>query len=91
MIHEVDGLLRTLLQGGAQSGSDIETVFDAPTGEWDVPRAFTFRREAAGPPRLAAYGTVGDVEAGQRIGRGGNGTVITRSIDGWNVDADVPL
>ncbi|MEU0804901.1 DUF4255 domain-containing protein [Streptomyces sp. NPDC005970] len=38
MIHEVDGLLRKLLQGGALTGSDIDIVFDAPTGEWAARR-----------------------------------------------------
>ncbi|RNG16675.1 DUF4255 domain-containing protein [Streptomyces botrytidirepellens] len=38
MIHEVDALLRTLLQGGALAGSDIEIAFDAPTKEWSARR-----------------------------------------------------
>lgn len=46
MIHEVDGLLRTLLQGGALTGTDIEIAFDAPTKEWSA------RRNA---PALNAY------------------------------------
>ncbi|WP_326807647.1 DUF4255 domain-containing protein [Streptomyces sp. NBC_01186] len=46
MIHEVDGLLRTLLQGGALTGTDIEIAFDAPTRDWSA------RRNA---PTLDAY------------------------------------
>ncbi|MFJ5223724.1 DUF4255 domain-containing protein [Streptomyces sp. NPDC088400] len=38
MIHEVDGLLRSLLQGGALTGSDIEIVFDVPTSDWAARR-----------------------------------------------------
>ncbi|MFI0814974.1 DUF4255 domain-containing protein [Streptomyces sp. NPDC021098] len=38
MIHEVDALLRTLLQSGALAGSDIEIAFDAPTKEWSARR-----------------------------------------------------
>jgi hypothetical protein len=38
VIHEVDALLRTLLQGGALAGSDIEIAFDAPTKEWSARR-----------------------------------------------------
>ncbi|MCA1222330.1 DUF4255 domain-containing protein [Streptomyces sp. 8L] len=38
MIHEVDGLLRGLLKGGALAGSDVEIAFDAPTRDWAARR-----------------------------------------------------
>ncbi|MFB7600448.1 DUF4255 domain-containing protein [Streptomyces sp. NPDC056160] len=38
MIHEVDEVLKTLLGGGALTGSGIEVVLDAPTRDWAARR-----------------------------------------------------
>lgn len=38
MIHEVDGLLKNLLKGGALAGADVEIAFEVPTREWAARR-----------------------------------------------------
>ncbi|MFI2645058.1 DUF4255 domain-containing protein [Streptomyces sp. NPDC018610] len=38
MIHEVDEVLKTLLEGGALAGSGIDVAFDAPTRDWAARR-----------------------------------------------------
>lgn len=38
MIHEVDEVLKTLLGGGALTGSGIDVAFDAPTRDWAARR-----------------------------------------------------
>ncbi|RDD83790.1 DUF4255 domain-containing protein, partial [Streptomyces parvulus] len=38
MIHEVDEVLKTLLKGGAMTGSGIDVAFEAPTRDWAARR-----------------------------------------------------
>ncbi|WP_042375351.1 DUF4255 domain-containing protein [Streptacidiphilus neutrinimicus] len=38
MIHEVDEVLRSLLTGGALTGSGVEIAFEAPTRDWAARR-----------------------------------------------------
>ncbi|MEW5352897.1 MULTISPECIES: DUF4255 domain-containing protein [unclassified Streptomyces] len=38
MIHEVDEVLKSLLEGGALAGSGIDVAFDAPTRDWAARR-----------------------------------------------------
>jgi Pvc16 N-terminal domain len=38
VIHEVDEMLKRVLQGGPLSGTEVEIVFDAPTRDWAARR-----------------------------------------------------
>ncbi|OSC62124.1 hypothetical protein B5181_25475, partial [Streptomyces sp. 4F] len=38
MIHEVDEVLKSLLAGGALTGSGIDVSFEAPTRDWAARR-----------------------------------------------------
>ncbi|WP_030613553.1 DUF4255 domain-containing protein [Streptomyces sclerotialus] len=69
MIHEVDEVLKGLLNGGALAGSGVEIAFDAPTREWAA------RRNA---PAVDAY--LYDIR--EDVGRRQRGTVPVRDDQG---------